>query len=391
MKKIFAALAMLAAVIIIPATLFAWGPSRPTFTMAQPADHVTFNSITDNPNIGNELNFVGARDANSANVWFDSIKVEEGHEYLVRAYVHNNAAENLNLVAQNVTTKFNVPTTTGKSVTVAGFINSSNASPSEIWDETTFTSDKDFNLAYVPGSALFENNVFGPSGIKLSDNIVTNSGVLLGFDKLDGRIPGCLKFAGYVSFKVKPQFAPVSQFTVNKRVRKHGTTQWSKSVTVKPDETVDFIVDYDNIGGVRQDNVTIRDTLPTGMTYVTGSTTLTNANHPGGIKLADNIANGTGENIGDYMANSNAYAIFSAKVAANDNLPKCGNNTLVNTAKVTTMGGSMQSTANVEVNRVCKEVPTELPQTGIESTGSVLGLGALVTSFGYYRASRRRA
>ncbi len=29
------------------AVTFAWGPDRPTYTMAQPADHVTFNSITE--------------------------------------------------------------------------------------------------------------------------------------------------------------------------------------------------------------------------------------------------------------------------------------------------------------------------------------------------------
>lgn len=33
---------------------FAWGPERPDYTMAQPADHVTFNSITDNPMATNE-------------------------------------------------------------------------------------------------------------------------------------------------------------------------------------------------------------------------------------------------------------------------------------------------------------------------------------------------
>jgi hypothetical protein len=107
-KLTTALIAMIAASIIVPAALLAWGPSRPTYTMAHPADHITFDSITDNPNIGDERNFVGARDESNSNVWYDSIKVQEGHEYLVRMYVHNNAASNLNLVAQNVTAKFNI-------------------------------------------------------------------------------------------------------------------------------------------------------------------------------------------------------------------------------------------------------------------------------------------
>ncbi len=408
MKKLFAALSILVAAIAIPAGLYAWGPTRQTYTMAKPADHITFNSITDNPNIGDERNFVGARDASSSNVWYDSIKVQSGHEYLVRAYVHNNAAENLNLVAQDVTTKFNVPTTTGKSVTVSGFVTSSNATPKEIWDDTTFTSDQNFNLAYVPGSALYENNVFGPNGVKLSDNIVTNSGVLLGYNKLDGRIPGCLKYAGYVSFKVKPQFAPVSEFATNKRVSKHGVNQWSKDYTAQPGETVDFMIEYRNKGTVRQDDVTFRDTLPTGLSYVANSTTWANAS--GSHKASENLTNGVGINVGSYASNANAWVIFSSKVAANDSLPKCGENILENKSKVTTGGGSMESSANVHVTKTCnppKEckpgipegdsrcttipTPPELPTTGIEGFASVLGLGAVATSAGYYVNSRRRA
>ena len=54
---------------------------------------------------------------------------EDGKEYLVRMYVHNNAAANLNKVAENVTAKFNLPTTTGKSIQVDGFLSASNATP----------------------------------------------------------------------------------------------------------------------------------------------------------------------------------------------------------------------------------------------------------------------
>src|SRR6266496_2880689 len=143
------------AAIVIPAAVMAWGPDRPTYTMAQPADHVTFDSITDNPEVGDERNFLTIKDAanTAAGGWQDSATAQPGHEYLVRVYVHNDAAANLNLKATNVRTKVNVPATTGKSVQLGGFITADNAAPNEIWDSATLTSSSDFNVAYEAGSA----------------------------------------------------------------------------------------------------------------------------------------------------------------------------------------------------------------------------------------------
>ena len=352
-KRTSAVIAIIAAAIIIPATLFAWGPVRPTYTMAHPADHVTFDSITDNPNIGDERNFVGIREKGTSNLWSDNMTVQSGKEYTVRMYVHNNAASNLNLVAQNVTAKFNLPTTTGKSIQVNGFLDSTNASPTEVYDDATFTSGTDFNLAYVSGSLIYENNI---STFTLPESIFTSSGAQLGYTSMDGKIPGCIQYAGYVSFTVKPQFASNSSFTMSKMVSKHGANSWVKSYTATPGETVDYMIQYKNTGNVQQDGVTLRDTLPSGETYVNGSTKFGNSNYPNGTPASDNIANGTGINIGSYTPGANAWAIFSATVANNDQLPNCGNNTLVNTAKVTTGGYSLEDTATVNVTKNCQPI-----------------------------------
>ena len=62
-KRTSAVIAVVAAVVAVPAMLLAWGPTRPTYTIEHPADHVTFNSITNNPNIGgDERDFVGIRE-----------------------------------------------------------------------------------------------------------------------------------------------------------------------------------------------------------------------------------------------------------------------------------------------------------------------------------------
>lgn len=149
-RRFSAVVAMIAVAVIVPAAVFAWGPSRETFTLAHPSDHVQFDSITDNPNIGDERNFVGIRDASStSNVWSDNMTAQPGKEYYVRMYVHNNAATNLNLVAQNVTAKFNLPTSTGKSIQVDGFIDASNVGADTKGNKGAFGEVYDLSLIHI--------------------------------------------------------------------------------------------------------------------------------------------------------------------------------------------------------------------------------------------------
>ena len=178
-KRTSALIAMIAAAIIVPSVIFAWGPDRPTYTIAHPADHITFNSITDNPNIGDERNFVGIREEGSTGTWKDSVTAQPGKSYVVRMYVHNNAATNLNLVAKDVTAKFNLPTATGKSLQVDGFLSASNASPKEVYDHATFTSSENFNLNFQEGSLKYYNNHF-TSGATISESVFTSAGAKLG-------------------------------------------------------------------------------------------------------------------------------------------------------------------------------------------------------------------
>ena len=42
-----------------------YGPERTDFTMKDPAGYITFNSIIDNPGVGNERNFVRVKEYNS--------------------------------------------------------------------------------------------------------------------------------------------------------------------------------------------------------------------------------------------------------------------------------------------------------------------------------------
>ena len=297
-KKVLAVFGVIvmSAAIAIPFLTNAYGPTdRATFTMNKPADYVTFNSITDNPDNGDERNFVKARvddGKNATDVKWNSneITVERGKEYIVSMFVHNNAAANLNLVAQNVRAKANVPTNTAKEISIDGFISADNAIyktkngdiikdavgnvQRTIWDSVVFKSNENFNLAVnMDFGIYYQNNSVGKTGngVKISNDLLTSQGALLGYDKLDGKIPGCMWYSGYVVFKVKPQFADTISIGVNKQVSKQGKNDWQETVTVGSGEIVDFQIKYANRGTINQFDVDFRDILPEGVTYVANS------------------------------------------------------------------------------------------------------------------------
>ncbi len=432
--KTVGAFSVVAAAVLVPAALFAWGPDRPTFTVANPANYVTFNSITDNPNYGDERNFITVRNPATGN-FTDNLTVEPGKEYEVRILVHNDANANLNLKAVNTQLKAVVSTATGKTSAITSYLSADNAQPQKIYDDVSFKSDKDFNLAYVAGSARAYNNGYaaGGQGKTLSDSLVTSAGVKLGYAaEGDGIIPGCFEYINYVYFKVKPQFAPTANFAVQKKVSEAGKNNWQENVAIKTEQIVDYRIEYKNTGESQQNNVVVKDTLPAGMTYVAGTSKLYNTQNPKGKTLSDSITSAQGVNIGSHAAGANSFVVFQAKAVKNDSLAKCGQNTLTNKALVETDNGSKSDTADVTITKTCiapKDIevcelatkkaitikedafdskkhsknfkdcettpvtpttPTELPKTGVSaSVLGILSLGSVVAAISYYVASRR--
>ncbi|RYF70297.1 MAG: DUF11 domain-containing protein [Cytophagaceae bacterium] len=396
-KRTSVFVAIAAAVVATGGMAFAYGPERPTFTIEKPADHVTFNSITNNPNYGDERNFTLIKDASitGAGGWKDEINVENGKEYIVRMYVHNNAASNLNKVATNTRVMANVPNATGNKVQIDGFVSADNATPQKIWDSVVMTSDKKFNVAYVNGSSQYFNNKF-PGGQPLGDSVVTSAGALVGYEKLDGKVPGCFEYSGIATFKVKVNM-PSPDFSVEKKVRLNGTTEWQKSVTAKPSQKVDYQVTYKNTGTSTQNDVIAQDTLPKGVSYNNNTTTLRNAanSNGNGLGLTNNELTTKGVNIGNYAPTAAAYVRFTATLPANDALEVCGPNKLINTATVHTTNGQKSDTAEVIVNKdnctpTTPVTPTELPTTGpAEVVAGLIGVAAITIGVVYYVKSRR--
>jgi len=393
-SKIALVTLILSTFVVGSGVVLAYGPERPTFTIQNPADHITFNSITNNPNYGDERNFTIIKDASNtaAGGWTDNITVQDGKEYLVRIYVHNNAASNLNLVAKNTRVSANVPTGTANNVQIDGYVTADNASPQKIWDSAVMSSDKKFNVSYVAGSANYYNNV-KPAGQPLPDSIVTSGGALVGYTSMNGDVPGCYEYSGIATFKVKVTM-PNPNFTVEKKVRLSGTATWQKSITANPGQKVDYQIGYVNTGTVSQTNVIAQDTLPAGVGYVAGSTTVKNADNPNGNGLAltsNDLVTAKGVNFGNYAAGANAYVRFSAILPTNEQLAACGPNQLVNTATVATQNGEKSDTATVTVNKTnCTPTATTLPTTGpAEVIAGFIGIAAITVGVVYYLKSRK--
>ncbi len=365
-KRTYALFAMAIATVVVPATLLAWGPStRVTFTEANPASYVTFNSITDNKTYGNETNFVQVRNVTDNTQYSDDTTLTPGKEYEVFAYYHNNANSNLNASGTGIATgafmRTEMPSVVkaGEEARITSYVGAANAKHldkqgknlgNQVWDEAygKNTTSGDIALSYVAGSAKITSKG-AVNGKTLPDALWGSNGTLLGYDALDGKLPGCENYSGYVTYRFK-----VNQpnFTVEKTVSKSGEDKYSENVKVNAGDTVDFMIKYKNTGTTTQ-TVTIRDQLPAGLEYINGSTYFSNSNTGNQWKAAghDTVTK-QGLGIGQYLPGAAGYVSFSAKVAAKDKLA-CGLNKLTNTAAADTENGSKSDTATVEVTKEC--------------------------------------
>ncbi len=428
MNKVYKAIlsatatAIVAGASIVPANVLAWGDSsngRKTYTLEEInagdlGNTITMNSITNGKN-GDERNFVSAQMASSnTNAWnANEITVKDGDVVTIRLYVHNNSPLGTNAIATGVSANISLPTTVSKEQTVIGYLNAANATPSRYWDEVKLVSSDYMILEYVEGSAKYTNT---QGTFSLPDSIVVSEGAKLGYTSMNGEIPGCFEYDGFVTLDVKVTKALITR--LSKTVRKAGTTdKFTEKIDAKVGDKVEFQIEYRNLSDADVDNVMIRDILPTNMEYVKDSTYLYNSNHQSGVKINENTLTTTGINIGNYTAKGLAYVRFTAKVV-NKNLT-CGATQMVNWANATVSENVVKDDASVMVNITdgctkkedekktddkksedkktddkktdTTETVTKIVSTGpAEIAGAAVGLGSIVTAGGYYIASRKK-
>ncbi len=419
--KLFGTVAtILGASAISMTTASAWGPERSTFTMDNPATYPTFNSITDNPTIGDERDFVRIGEINAdVTDLANNIEIVPGRQYLVYVYFHNDASSTFNDSAHNhsgvalqtrMSSSFSTVLTPSESGRVTATITANNTSPESVWDEATMSTTTDKVLMrYVTGSARIYND-WGTNGSVISSNLFTETGTLLGLNTLNGVIPGCEEYHGVVSYVLQ---AEELGGTVEKTVSKDGTN-YSESVEAIPGDTINYQLAIYNTGDVELTNATIKDSLPEGIDLVPGSVGL-RANESATVDpLSDNLIT-DGYNLGTIGTGNVIYITYQATVSGEYD---CTGDELVNNATLTydsntTTGDSDSDTATVIAKKPdcieevpplddcttnpgqteCQSTPSELPNTGpveiILAIIIILGIGG--GGFYFYRSRKKLA
>lgn len=387
------ALATLGVGLLAVSPSYAWGPDRPTYTNAKPADHVVFNSITDNAGVGDERNFVRVRELGTEDKYRDEVKVTAGKEYEVYIYFHNNAAANLNASGKGVANGARVSSQFPNSVSatskgkISAIVSATDADPKEVWDEAYLTTDSKtpIRLHYKKASAIF-HNAFKANGSVMSEALFSSKGTYIGLNTLDGWLPGCAEYSGYITYTLVAEDVGAK---LVKTVSLDGEN-FSESVTAKPGDIVTYRVEFSNTGNTDLTNVTFRDALPKGVTLVNGTTIMTNNAHPNGFKLSDTIGT-NGFNTGLFGVGTKGVLTYQVKLNSDivDN-NACGTSSFINTVTVNyDGGGELKDDATINVDKECQPgetptTPTSLPKTGPAEVALAIVAAICLTAGGVY-------
>lgn len=350
-------------ILAIPAAVIAgFGPDRPVFDWNTPADQKgsligpVFNSFVHTPTYGDERNLarvavVVPGQAPTAADFRETADATAGQEYWIRTFVHNNANQTTNClpvhkdangnctqvdptapgIAKNTRLRIEIAQGNANGVDVMSTISADNAKDKngnalpKVWDTATLANGSQvFSVSYVNGSAEIFNQAH-QSGLAIpnGDQITSANGVPIGFDQMNGDLPGCFEFSGYVYVKVKVNVPTVN---IKKEVKVGVNGQYGKSAEANKGDTIDWKLNFGNHGTADVQDVTVRDPFPAGVTLVPGSIKWFDANHQSGKVLQDTALGSGGVNLGNYapvLANqTNGYITFSTKV--NDDIDKQG-------------------------------------------------------------------
>lgn len=350
-----------------------------TYTVSQPPKSIVFNRITDNKDWGDEHDFVLVKDVTDKYKGYSSIaelaqgkegfnkeaELHEGHLYMVKTLVHNDADKSLNLVAKN--TKVNTaatPNPDNTSIELKTTISADNCGATSdnagskcavSGVATLKRKDGDTNsYAIENDSGWFDHTLyfngergFGTSGFALNEAEAANDkvGVLIGSKQLDGNMVGD-DAAGYViSFirveSMHPSFSLYNNVSVVNPNVANKDRAMPTIVRANPGDTVEYKVEYDTHSPIK--DMKLRSYLFPGAKYVSGSAKWTEGygnNAKSKDITSDKWIMGSDStvdevlSIGDSDNNKVNNITYLVKVPEKDKLA-CGVNRLENVALVT--------------------------------------------------------
>jgi len=247
--------------------------------------------------------------------WGDPINANIGDRVAFLFYYHNGM---LNTTAHNTTLRVDLPVDQGTQLKATSYLWSSETAyvqdtvvDGAIVGQTGATINLPTNgrITYVPGTSRWFPNG-SQTGQNLPDGIVSASGINI------GDVQGCWQYSGYVTFLA--DIGGQSNLVLDKKVAHPGETTWHDEIIANPGDSAVYNVGVRNDGDVTAAQVSVKDILPTHMTYETGTTYLYTKDHPEGLKQADTLFT-TGISLPNVLpGQANAdYITYRARVDAN--------------------------------------------------------------------------
>jgi len=271
----------------------------------------------------------------------NSIFANANDQVAFQVYYRNGVADT---IARNTRVRLTFPTATQNTITVNVSLSADNAA--------TVTDSVFIN------SAMAQQLVFETSNVRWFPDRTTNPTVLTassigsGYIEVNlGDIGPCWEHQGYVNFYagLVPVLTPTPtptltyNLTISKTARNitAGQTGYNESVNASNNDRLGFQIQVQNIGNVALNNIFIYDTLPSYVSYISGSTRVD------GNFQSDGLVSG-GINIGSLSAGSSKTITFETEI----NSSVYSNQTLTNYAYARADQVSERSdTATVYVNQ----------------------------------------
>lgn len=178
---------------------------------------VIINSLIDNIYIQDSRLFMFAQriaEDGTPGELAQSFAVMPGETYQIFLFAQN---DNPGTVSTGTRAAISLPVRSEEGVAqIVGSVYSDNAVAPEIWSTLPLASDADFQIRYEYGSAELRSAAH-PEGWPLEDTLVTKAaserGVLIGYERLDGELPGGEAYRALVTITIR--IAEVPEDTAN--------------------------------------------------------------------------------------------------------------------------------------------------------------------------------
>ena len=165
-----------------------WGPDRPTYTMTHPPTEPVLNSITDNPDHGDERNFVQVRNLTRDSLFGEEVEACSGDLVEVYVGIWNDAAPDLGDGGTILGLRMKALVTDRQdSTAIGGVLEATNAAT--VWDSAILAcAGRPVSVIYRDGASrlYFDNDDLGGRVLVVNPFEVPAA---IGRDQEDGRLP----------------------------------------------------------------------------------------------------------------------------------------------------------------------------------------------------------